>query len=75
MSDDQFDFREVLPFWKARSTIAAFLATIAVAMQLAGYSPDILPNPDMVLEAIAVGGYLWAYVERLLGTKRLALSE
>jgi len=72
---NDMDFRETLAFWKARSTIAAVLATLAVGLQLVGYSPDFLPSPDAVLEAISVLGYLWAYVERLTGTKRLVIVE
>lgn len=72
---DPYDLRETLEFWKARSTIAAVLATLAVLLQLVGFSPAILPDPDTVLEAVAVGGYLWAYIERLTGTKRLGLNK
>jgi hypothetical protein len=75
MSDASMDYRDTLVFWKARSTVVAVIATIALVLQILGFDPDFLPNADTVLEAVAVIGYLWAYVERLFGSQRLVLSK
>jgi hypothetical protein len=68
------DYRDVLEFWKARSTIAALLATIALILRLFGYETDLVVHTDWVLEGITTIGYAWAYIERLFGRKRLVIK-
>ena len=65
------DYRDVLPFWQARSTWAALIGTAALILGLAGVQIDAAMWSDKAFELVSTAAYLWAYMERIGGTKRL----
>jgi hypothetical protein len=68
------DYRDVLPFWQARSTWAALAATLAMILSLFGVTIDAGAWTDKATELATGILALWAYIERLRGTKRLILG-
>ena len=69
------DFRDVLPFWQARSTWAALIGTVALILGQAGVQIDAAVWSDKAFELVSTAAYLWAYIERLGGTKRLVFWQ
>lgn len=69
------DYRDVLPFWQARSTWAAIIGTVALILGLFDVKLDAVALTDKVFEGVSALAYAWAYAERLRGAKRLVLFK